>query len=112
MALVGGVFALWFIGTPFSVSAAIGLSGCVGISILEGIIIVAHFNQLIDAGVDRADAVFRTGQIRMRPVMMTCSAADAGLLPAPISTGIDARVSSVTLSGGRSKILRETQRPV
>jgi cobalt-zinc-cadmium resistance protein CzcA len=92
MALIGGILALWFTGTPFSVSAAIGFVGLFGISVMEGIIILSYFNTLIDAGVERSAAVIRACQIRLRPVMMTCIAACVGLLPAAVSTGIGSQV--------------------
>jgi cobalt-zinc-cadmium resistance protein CzcA len=92
LALIGGIFALWFTGTPFSVSAAIGFIGLFGISVMEGIIVISYFNQLIDADLDRSQALVRACQMRLRPVMMTCVAACVGLLPAAISTGIGSQV--------------------
>jgi len=92
MALIGGIFALWITGTPFSVSAAIGFVGLFGISVMEGIIILSYFNTLIDAGVERSAAVIRACQIRLRPVMMTSIAACVGLLPAAVSIGIGSQV--------------------
>jgi cobalt-zinc-cadmium resistance protein CzcA len=92
MALIGGIFALYLTGTPFSVSAAIGFIGLFGISVMEGIIVLAYVNQLIDAGVGTSQAIFRACQPRLRPVMMTCFAACVGLLPAAVSTGIGAQV--------------------
>ncbi|HXZ00738.1 MAG TPA: CusA/CzcA family heavy metal efflux RND transporter [Stellaceae bacterium] len=92
MALIGGIFALCLTGTPFSVSAAIGFIGLFGISVMEGIIVISYFNQLLDHGLERAEAIRRACQIRMRPVMMTCIAACVGLLPAAVSTGIGAQV--------------------
>jgi cobalt-zinc-cadmium resistance protein CzcA len=92
MALIGGIFALALTGTPFSVSAAIGFVALFGISVMEGIIIISYFNQLIEGGLERSAAILRAGQIRLRPVMMTCVAACVGLLPAAVSTGIGAQV--------------------
>jgi heavy metal efflux system protein len=92
MALIGGIFALYATGTPFSVSAAIGFIGLFGISVMEGIIVLSYFNQLIDSGLDTSQAILRACQTRLRPVMMTCFAACVGLLPAAISTGIGAQV--------------------
>ena len=97
MALIGGIFALSITGTPFSVSAAIGFIGLFGISVMEGIIIISYFNQLIEADLDRPAALLRACQIRLRPVMMTCVAACVGLLPAAISTGIGSQVRSHSL---------------
>jgi cobalt-zinc-cadmium resistance protein CzcA len=92
MALIGGVFALYFTGTPFSVSAAIGFIGLFGISVMDGIIVIAYYNQLLENGLERSAAAVRTGQIQLRPVMMTCIAACVGLLPAAMSTGIGSQV--------------------
>lgn len=92
MAMVGGILALFVTGTPFSVSAAIGFIGLFGISVMEGIIVLSYFNQLIDEGVNRVDALLQACQTRLRPVMMTCNAACVGLLPAALSTGIGSQV--------------------
>jgi len=92
MALLGGIFALLITGTPFSVSAAIGFIALFGISVMEGIILLSYFNQLIDQGMERAAAILHACQIRFRPVMMTCCAACVGLLPAALSTAIGAQV--------------------
>ena len=50
MALIGGIFALFVTGTPFSVSAAIGFVALFGISAMDGIIVLSYYNQLIDDG--------------------------------------------------------------
>jgi cobalt-zinc-cadmium resistance protein CzcA len=92
MALVGGVFALFFTGTAFSVSAAIGFVALFGISVMDGIIILAYFNRMMEEGMERGQAILRTCQIQLRPVMMTCVAASVGLLPAAFSTGIGSQV--------------------
>ncbi|WP_336485708.1 efflux RND transporter permease subunit [Methylobacterium nigriterrae] len=92
MAMIGGIFALFLTGTPFSISAAIGFIALFGISTMEGVILLAYYNQLIDEGWGRAEAVWNAANVRMRPVMMTCVAACVGLLPAAVSTGIGSQV--------------------
>src|SRR6266478_5394070 len=92
MAMIGGIFALFLTGTPFSVSAAIGFIALFGIAVMEGIILLSYFNQLIEGGVGRDSAIMQACQIRFRPVMMTCIAACVGLLPAALSTAIGAQV--------------------
>jgi cobalt-zinc-cadmium resistance protein CzcA len=92
MTLIGGVFALFLTGTPFSVSAAIGFVALFGIAAMDGIIVLAFFNRMVGQGLDRAAAVRRTCEVQMRPVMMTCVAACVGLLPAAFSTGIGSQV--------------------
>jgi cobalt-zinc-cadmium resistance protein CzcA len=103
MAVVGGVFALFLLHVPFSVSAAIGFIALFGISVMDGIIILSQFNQLIDSGVERTTAILRTGELQMRPVLMTCVIAGVGLLPAALSTGIGSQVQkplAVVVVGG------------
>jgi cobalt-zinc-cadmium resistance protein CzcA len=103
MAVVGGIFALFLMQIPFSVSAAIGFIALFGISVMDGIIILSQFNQLIDAGVERTAAILRTGELQMRPVLMTCVIAGIGLLPAAMSSGIGSQVQkplAVVVVGG------------
>ena len=92
MALIGGILALFFTGTPFSVSAAIGFVALFGIAAMDGVIVLSYYNNLIETGMDRAAAVLRACAVQMRPVMMTCIVACVGLLPAAISTGIGSQV--------------------
>jgi cobalt-zinc-cadmium resistance protein CzcA len=92
MALIGGILALTITGTPFSVSAAIGFVALFGIAAMDGIIVVAYFNQMLAAGLPRPEALRRACHRQMRPVVMTCVAACVGLLPAAVSTGIGSQV--------------------
>jgi cobalt-zinc-cadmium resistance protein CzcA len=103
MAIVGGILGLLVMGIPFSVSAAIGFIALFGISVMDGIIILTQYNQLIEAGLDRVRAVVRTGELQMRPVIMTCIIAGVGLLPAAMSSGIGSQVQkplAVVVVGG------------
>jgi cobalt-zinc-cadmium resistance protein CzcA len=92
LASVGGILTLVLTGTPFSVSAAIGFVALLGISVMEGVILLSFFRQLTSTGVERTNAIISTGTTRMRPVVMTCVAACVGLVPAAISTGIGSQV--------------------
>ncbi len=92
MAVFGGVIGLLMTGIPFSVSAAIGFIALFGISVMDGIIILSQYNQLIDEGMDRSRAILRTGELQLRPVLMTCVVAGVGLLPAALSSGIGSQV--------------------
>jgi heavy metal efflux system protein len=103
MALIGGILALFLTGTPFSVSAAIGFVALFGISAMDGIIVIAFFNRLMEAGVERSAALLRTCEVQMRPVLMTCIVACVGLLPAALSTGIGSQVQkplAIVVVGG------------
>ena len=92
MAVAGGIFGLTVTGTPFSVSAAIGFIALFGISVMDGIIVLSQYNALIEEGLDRSRAVIRTGELQIRPVIMTCVIAGVGLLPAALSSGIGSQV--------------------
>jgi heavy metal efflux system protein len=92
MALIGGVFALAVTGTPFSVSAAIGMVALFGIAAMDGIIVLSYYNLHIEGGMDRVTAILHTCRVQMRPVMMTCVVACVGLVPAALSTGIGSQV--------------------
>src|SRR5436309_5719257 len=92
MAIFGGVLGLLISGIPFSVSAAIGFIALFGVAVMDGIIILSQFNQLIDEGYERMRAVIRTGELQLRPVLMTCVVAGIGLLPAALSAGIGSQV--------------------
>jgi cobalt-zinc-cadmium resistance protein CzcA len=92
MALIGGVLMLYLTGTPFSVSSAIGFVALFGISAMDGIIMMTFYNQSIAGGFSRADAILRTCETQMRPVVMTCVVACVGLLPAAMSNGIGSQV--------------------
>jgi heavy metal efflux system protein len=92
MAIFGGVLGLLVFDIPFSVSAAIGFIALFGIAVMDGIIILSQYNQLIDEGMERVQAVIRTGELQLRPVLMTCVVAGVGLLPAALSEGIGSQV--------------------
>jgi cobalt-zinc-cadmium resistance protein CzcA len=92
MAVIGGILMLFVTATPFSVSAAIGFVALMGIAAMDGIIMVTFYNQQLGAGYSRHEAIVRTCEIQLRPVVMTCIVAMVGLLPAAISTGIGSQV--------------------
>ena len=103
MAVIGGIFGLVLTGTPFSVSAAIGFVALFGISVMDGIIIVSQFNTLVASGLDRTRAILQTGELQMRPVLMTCVIAAVGLLPAAMSSSIGSQVQkplAIVVVGG------------
>jgi cobalt-zinc-cadmium resistance protein CzcA len=60
--------------------------------VMDGIIILSQYNPLIDEGMERGRAILRTGELQLRPVLMTCVVAGVGLLPAALSSGIGSQV--------------------
>jgi heavy metal efflux system protein len=87
-ALIGGIFALWIVGLPLSVSAAIGFIALFGQAVLNGVVMVSHFDQLRDGGLPVLDAVRQGAQDRLRTAMMTTLLAMLGLLPMALSHDI------------------------
>ncbi len=88
LGLIGGILALWLTGIPLSVSAAIGFIALFGQSVLNGVVMVSHFNQLRDEGLDPYPAVLQGATTRLRTVLMTALLAMLGLLPMALSHGI------------------------
>jgi cobalt-zinc-cadmium resistance protein CzcA len=92
MAMLGGIFALWATATAFSVSSAIGFVALFGIAAMDGILVLSYYHLCLDLGHDRATAMLETCRTQLRPVIMTCTVACVGLLPAAFSTGIGSQV--------------------
>ena len=87
LALVGGIFALALSGEYLSVPASVGFIALLGIAVLNGVVLVSHFNQLRSQGL-KGDAVVRDGALRrLRPVLMTASIAAFGLVPLLFASG-------------------------
>ena len=102
-ALIGGIFALYCTGIPLSVSAAIGFIALFGQAVLNGVVMVSHFNQLTDAGEPKLAAVREGAITRLRTVLMTALLAMLGLLPMALSHGIGSetqRPLAIVIIGG------------
>jgi cobalt-zinc-cadmium resistance protein CzcA len=90
--VAGGILALLVTGLPFSISAAIGFVSLLGVSVMNGILVLTYFNELRIQGMAPFDAMERAAEKRMRPMLMTALSACIGLVPAAISTGIGSQV--------------------
>ncbi len=92
MALIGGIVALWLAGLNLSVPASVGFIALFGIALLNGIVLVTYFNQLIKEGYSVDEASIQGASMRLRPVLMTAFAAALGMIPLLFSTGIGSEV--------------------
>ena len=93
LSAIGGIWALYLRGMPFSISAAIGFIALFGVAVLNGIVLIAYFNQLKKEGMTNVSDIIKTGtKVRLRPVLMTASVASLGFLPMAISTTAGAEV--------------------
>jgi cobalt-zinc-cadmium resistance protein CzcA len=93
LSAIGGVFALWLRGMPFSISAGVGFIALFGVAVLNGIVLIGYFNQLKSEGMaDVWERIKEGTKVRLRPVIMTASVASLGFLPMALSTGAGAEV--------------------
>lgn len=102
-AVIGGIFALYLTGIHLSVSAAIGFIALFGQAVLNGVVMISHFNQLRDEGMTSYQAVVNGGMVRLRTVLMTAMLAMLGLLPMALSHGIGSETQkplAVVIIGG------------
>lgn len=102
-ALIGGIVALYVTGIPLSVSAAIGFIALFGQAVLNGVVMVSVFDQLIAEGKSPEEAVEQGAMSRLRTVLMTGLLAMFGLLPMALSHSIGAetqRPLAVVVIGG------------
>ena len=86
-ALVGGVVALAVTGEYLSVPASVGFIALMGIAVLNGLVLVTQFNQLLARGLPLNEAVRQGAVRRLRPVLMTASITALGLIPLLLATG-------------------------
>ena len=86
-AMTGGLLALWLTGEFLSVPASVGFIALLGIAVLNGIVLMSHFNYLHAKGLAIIDIVTEGAQRRLRPVMMTATICAFGLVPLLMATG-------------------------
>jgi cobalt-zinc-cadmium resistance protein CzcA len=91
-AWVGGIFALWLRGMPFSISAGVGFIALSGVAVLDDMILVSYVRQLRRKGLALDEAVQQAATTRLRPVLMTTLVASLGFVPMALSTGMGSEV--------------------
>ena len=108
MAPVGGLLALLWTGTNFSVSSGVGFLALFGVSVQTGVIMVEYINQLRSRGHSVLDAAKNGARLRFRPIFMTMLVASLGLVPAATSHGIGSdsqRPFAIVIVGGLMAVL-------
>lgn len=102
-AMIGGVFALWLSGEYLSVPASVGFIALLGIAVMNGVVMVSHFQQLAGQGMPADKIAFEGAKRRLRPVLMTASITAFGLIPLLFATGPGAEVQrplAIVVIGG------------
>ncbi|MEQ1823564.1 MAG: efflux RND transporter permease subunit [Fimbriimonadaceae bacterium] len=87
MSAVGLVLALFLTDRAFGLTAMIGLLMLMGIAVKNGILLVDYTNQLRARGMPRDEALLTAGPTRLRPILMTSTAAVLGMLPLALGIG-------------------------
>ena len=102
-ALVGGVVALSISGEYLSVPASVGFIALLGIAVLNGLVMVTHFNERLLDG-EAMDVVVRRGtERRLRPVLMTAVITALGMIPLLLATGPGSEIQrplAIVVMGG------------
>jgi cobalt-zinc-cadmium resistance protein CzcA len=103
VAPIGGLLALLFTGTNFSVSSGVGFLALFGVCVQTGVIMLEYINQLRVRRYSVEDAAVEGAVLRLRPIMMTMLVATLGLLPAAMSHAIGSdsqRPFAIVIVGG------------
>ena len=102
-ALVGGVVALALSGQYLSVPASVGFIALLGIAVLNGVVMVTHFNERLANGEDIATVVRLGSERRLRPVLMTAIITALGMVPLLFATGPGSEIQkplAIVVTGG------------
>lgn len=102
-AVTGGLISLFISGEYISVPASVGFIALFGIAVLNGVVMVGYFLQLLKEGYNLNDVVVIGAKRRLRPVLMTAFIAGLGLIPMLLSTGVGSEVQkplAVVVLGG------------
>lgn len=93
MAAIGGVFALALRGMPFSISAGVGFIVLFGVAVLNGLVLISRFNSLKEEGtMDLKKRIIMGTEERIRPILLTATAAIMGFIPMALSASAGAEV--------------------
>jgi cobalt-zinc-cadmium resistance protein CzcA len=92
LSAIGGVWALVLRGMPFSISAGVGFIALFGVAVLNGMVLIARFNQLKFTIADHKKRILQGVSDRFRPVIMTATVASLGFIPMALATGAGAEV--------------------
>lgn len=92
LSAIGGILLLWARDMPFSISAGVGFIALFGIAVLNGIVLIEHFKSMESRYTNLKELVIIGAKERLRPVLLTASAAALGFLPMAISNSAGAEV--------------------
>lgn len=95
LSLIGGILALWLRGLPFSISAGVGFIALFGVAVLNGILMINHFNDIHKQTMyplSTNRVIARGTPHLLRPVFLTGLVASLGFVPMAVATSAGAEV--------------------
>ncbi len=102
-ATIGGILALYFSGFNLSVPAAIGFIAVFGIATLNGVVLVSYIKQMLEEGFEIEEAIQKAAKLRLRPILITATAASLGLVPILFTNDIGSEIQkpiAIVVIGG------------
>jgi len=102
-ATIGGVFALYISGYNLSVPSTVGFIAVFGIATLNGVVLVSYIRSLLENRYTLREAVMMAASRRLRPILITATAASFGLLPMLFTSDIGSEIQkplAVVVIGG------------
>ncbi|WRB76360.1 CusA/CzcA family heavy metal efflux RND transporter [Helicobacter pylori] len=102
-AVTGGLIALFVVGEYISVPASVGFIALFGIAVLNGVVMIGYFKELLLQGKSVEECVLLGAKRRLRPVLMTACIAGLGLIPLLFSHSVGSEVQkplAIVVLGG------------
>lgn len=81
LALIGGIFILYFTGSELNIPAIIGFISLMGISTRNGMLLISHYNTLEQEGLSLMQRIYKGSSDRLNPIIMTALTSALALIP-------------------------------
>ncbi len=81
LALIGGIFTIFFTGGIISIPAIIGFISLFGIATRNGMLLISRYNDLQDEGLSKFDSVMHGSLDRLNPILMTALSSAFAMVP-------------------------------